>query len=130
MAHPTSAATVELTQAERNITARNQLIDEFGALTRRELTAAGVPMDTPLLAVNHQDRELYPRFQFNDEGQPLPVMAEILTILCDVRSPWEIALWLTAANGWLGGRRPVDLLRTAPDRVIDAASHEAEPRVF
>ena len=100
MAHPMNAATVELEQAERNIAARNELIEEFGALTRRDLNATGVPMEAQLLAVSHHDRELFPRFQFDEEGRPLPVVADILTTL------------------------------RSPHRVMDAATHEAEPRVF
>jgi hypothetical protein len=33
-------------------------------------------------------------------------------------------------NGWLGGRRPVDLLDVEPDTVADAARREAAERVF
>jgi hypothetical protein len=33
----------------------------------------------------------------------------------------SIALWWTAANGWLDGARPVDLLDEKPEQVITAA---------
>jgi hypothetical protein len=45
-------------------------------------------------------------------------------------SDWQAALWFVAANGWLGGRRPVDLLDAEQDAVVDAAAREAAERVF
>ena len=113
-----------------NLAARKALLDEFGAFSSRELIASGMRSAVGVFSVPYGERELYPRFQFGSDGQPLPAMAEVLALLEAVRTPWEIALWFSSANGWLGGDRPVDLLQTAPERVVEAAKHEAEQRVF
>lgn len=41
-------------------------------------------------------------------------------------SDWGLALWFTADNGWLEDLRPVDLLKTEPERVVQAAEREVE----
>lgn len=120
----TAFAPQKVAQAQGNLAARKALIDEFGSLTERDLAMPGS------FSVLHQGRELFPAFQFDPDGHPLPVIADVLAFLRDIRTPWEIALWFTGANGWLGGSRPVDMLRTAPHRVVEAARHEAEERVF
>jgi uncharacterized protein (DUF2384 family) len=45
-------------------------------------------------------------------------------------SAWQAALWFVGPNGWLGSRRPVDLLESEPDAVVAAARREADERVF
>lgn len=58
--------------------------------------------------------------------QPLPVMASVLSILAGIKSPWSLAAWFEAVNSYLGGIRPRELMTTDPDRVIFAASVEAD----
>jgi hypothetical protein len=43
---------------------------------------------------------------------------------------WELALWFLASNGWLDGGRPVDLLKSDPEGVVEAARREAEGLFF
>lgn len=40
------------------------------------------------------------------------------------KSEWGLACWLSGVNGFLGGRRPVDLLATDPELVLSAARDE------
>jgi hypothetical protein len=75
------------------------------------------------LAVKGEDR--YPAFQFQD-GQPRPVIADVLAALPKHMSPWQIALWFVSGNGWLADRPPVACLDD-PQAVVAAARHEAEP---
>ena len=124
------AAAAYAAQMKRNVEARDRMVEEFGIRTPQELAESGVPADHAIFSVQYREAEVFPGFQFDAEGRPLAVIADILAILRDVRSPWEIALWLTFADGWLGGERPVDLLRIAPKRVVEAARHEAEELVF
>ena len=65
---------------------------------------------------------LYPAFQFDLAGQPLPVIARILSAFAGLIDGWSLALWFVGANGWLGVERPVDVLDD-DDHVIHAA-HE------
>jgi hypothetical protein len=55
---------------------------------------------------------------------------EGVEILGKDTSDWGIALWFASANGWLDGKRPVDLLEDDPKEVIQAAEHEAAELVF
>jgi hypothetical protein len=41
-------------------------------------------------------------------------------------SGWELALWFTGSSDWLGGLRPVDVLDTDADQVVEAAQRLAE----
>jgi hypothetical protein len=72
----------------------------------------------------------FPGFQFDGEGQPIPAIAEVVRRLGSRSTEWGMALWFTANNGWLGGRRPVDLLREDPQAVVTAADREIDSLVF
>lgn len=122
-------------QARRNAEARTALLEEFGALTAAEVAdlAGSEAKNTSalagrwrregrLLAVTHHGTLFYPGFQFDSSGKPKPVIAGALQYLGspDV-TDWQRALWFTSANGWLGGRRPVDVLDDEGDAVVAAA---------
>jgi hypothetical protein len=119
-------------QARRNAEARSALLEEFGALTSAEVAelagsdaknasalASRWRREGRIVAVDHHGTAYYPAFQFDAGGKPRPVIAEVLEHL-DV-SPWQQALWFTTANGWLDGRRPVDVLDEQPAAVVAAA---------
>lgn len=122
-------------QARRNAEARAAMLEEFGALTASEVAdlAGSEAKNTSalagrwrregrLLAVEHHGTVYYPGFQFDSSGKPRHEIADVLRHLSspDV-TPWQQALWFTSANGWLGGRRPVDLLDDERDAIIAAA---------
>jgi len=133
----------QVLQARRNAVARDTLLREFGALNSSEigeLAGSKSPnraalahrwkSDGRIFAVPHQGTNYFPGFQFSRDGQPLPAVGNVVRLLAERLSPWELALWFTGRNGWLGGRRPVDLLGSEPADVVTAAEREAEERVF
>jgi hypothetical protein len=133
---------VQVLQARRNAEGRAALFQEFGALTSAqigEMAGSKSPnraalahkwkTDRRIFAVPHQGVNYFPGFQFSQDGQPLPVIGAILEELAEW-SAWDIALWFTSRTGSLGGRRPVDLLKSEPDAVVRAAAAEAEELVF
>ena len=71
--------------------------------------------------------QLFPRFQFAD-GNPLPVIKEVLKRLPDGMTPWQIAFWFQSGNGWLDGRSPEEALGDE-DAVLNAADHLREPAI-
>jgi hypothetical protein len=79
-----------------------------------------------LFAVPSGRADLYPAFQFDAHGQPRPVIAEVLRHFVE-ESEWGRALWWTAPSGWLGGRRPLDVLDAEPEAVLEAARRSAQP---
>jgi hypothetical protein len=77
-------------------------------------TAAGEPLDVLL------------RFQFKG-GQPRAVIQRVLLALDKRSNSWSTALWFTSNNGWLPRQaRPVDLLESSPDSVVEAAARDAQ----
>jgi hypothetical protein len=83
-----------------------------------------------IFSVNDGTGERYPLFQLR-EGLPLPQLAELLPILRRKLSNWQIALWFTSPNAWVGEwRRPIDVLAERPDVVVDAARHEVGEQVL
>lgn len=86
--------------------------------------ASRLKRDGKLFAITHRGVDLYPAAQIVD-GEPSPAMPAILDAFSG-DSPWALALWLDAPSGWLGGSRPLDLLATEPDRVVEAARKATE----
>ena len=78
-----------------------------------------------VFTISSAGQQRFPGFQFGPDGRPLPVIAQVLTVLGQRLSGWELALWFTGSNGWLGGERPVDVLDSDPELVVDAAGHLA-----
>lgn len=127
------AATV--LQARRNALARRAFLDEVGAMTPSEAVArAGISTSSPsrhvskwiasqrAFAVVHGGRRLLPSFQFDsDSGQLRPEVAQLLAAFENRRKGWEVALWMTSPNGWLRGRRPIDLWPAELEFILEAA---------
>jgi hypothetical protein len=127
-------------QARRNAEARTDLLQEFGALRSQEVADFAASRaanraalanrwrgEGRLVAVPVGDELLYPGFQFTAEGKPKPVIAQTLEELRGITNitDWQLALWFTSPTGWLGGRRPVDVIDEDPGAVIEAARREA-----
>jgi hypothetical protein len=72
--------------------------------------------------------ELFPAYGLDPARnyRPRPEMQEIITLLKDRKDGWGLAYWFSALNGFLGGRRPQDVLSTAPSEVVAAAADEAK----
>jgi hypothetical protein len=134
---PSDAAVV---LSRRNAKRRAELLREFGALNgeqiaeehsraaNRHALAARWRKEGRIFGVPYRSQTLYPAFQFDESGALRPAIALVLAALPRARmSDWETALWWTAANGRLDGRRPVDLLDTEPEAVVTAAQGLAEP---
>lgn len=79
-----------------------------------------------LFAMTGPKGDLFPLFQFDDEGAPRPVIADVLRSFRG-KSSWAVALWFVSVNGWLNGHRPVDLLDSDPELVVSAAARGVEP---
>ncbi len=137
---PNSAAVL---QARRNAAAREGLLQEFGALTSAEVAdlagsrasnkaalANRWKQEGRIFPVTHHGQTLFPAYQFDGEGQPRPVIAQVLSTLGKQSRDWELALWFLSASGWLGGKRPVDLLDSDPAAVAEAARREIDDLVF
>ena len=63
-----------------------------------------------------------PMFQFAPDARLVnPHARRVLTELASVFDGWAIACWFLDANLWLQGRRPIDVMESAPPAVLAAA---------
>jgi hypothetical protein len=121
-------------EAERQAGFRRRVIGEHGGYTAAEVAdlngsratnrsrlASGWRTAGRIFGVDYLHRTIYLAFQFDRDGHPLPVIAEVLRSISGWPE-WEIAGWFVRPNGLLGHSAPVELLRIAPDRVTTAAA--------
>jgi len=125
-----SPETVRARQARRLESAQRAFVKEFGTLEAPLQDLGRLKQECRIFTVTYRDATYVPSFQFDERGCPRPAVAAVIRILGKKTSDWGLALWFTANDGWLGGRRPVDLLKDEPERVVEAAEHEAEELVF
>ncbi|BBE72157.1 hypothetical protein [Oharaeibacter diazotrophicus] len=83
--------------------------------------------DGRIFALRHNGVDYFPAYGLDPATghRPVPALARVIEILRAVRDDWGLAYWFASVNGFLGGRRPQDLLIDAPERVIAAAEDEA-----
>lgn len=81
--------------------------------------------DGRIFAIRHGGIDYFPLYGLDETSshRPLHVLKDILSVLSPLKDGWTMAYWFMSFNGWLGGKRPQDLLRTAPEHVL-AAAHE------
>ena len=130
-------------QAKRWLEIRNQFFDEHESVLGTEFaantgsqarngstTASEWKRTGRVFSVSDGSETRFPLFQL-EGGHPMPVIAEILSVFGERLTPWQIAIWITAPNAWLGDWRcPVELLRAEPDRVLEAARREIAEKVL
>ncbi len=66
--------------------------------------------------------DLYPRYQFDSRGRPYPPVERALAVLGSAEL-LRVGNWFATPNIHLGGRRPQELLPTAPGEVLRALEH-------
>lgn len=64
-----------------------------------------------ILAIQRAGKDWYPRYQFNDDYAPIPVMREIVQQFGD-DSPFEIAAWVESPDNYLDAKRPREVLHS------------------
>lgn len=84
--------------------------------------------DRKIFAIENNGKDYFPDYGLDPDKRyrPRPVMADVLRVFGDTKSPWKLAFWFASVNSYLGGKRPLDLLATRPQDVIRAAQAEVE----
>ncbi|CDG52303.1 conserved hypothetical protein [Halomonas sp. A3H3] len=79
-----------------------------------------------IFTIVYNGTEYYPMFGLEKEAgyRPYSVMSKIIYIFKDDKDGWGMAFWFQSVNSYLGGKRPQDIIATAPDPIIDAALDE------
>lgn len=69
---------------------------------------------------------VYPAFQFDQSGKPLPDVVELLALLPkdDDRSGWRRTFWLYSPHAHLDKRSPAEVFASDPARVLAVARDE------
>ncbi|WP_415853610.1 hypothetical protein [Sinomonas sp. G460-2] len=131
-----------LEQEERDVEAIER---EFGRLTVFEAAArmrhsdnlglvASLRRRGRLLAYRRrgQDTWWYPPFQYAENGGVLSVIPKLLEVAAAGRvDPMDLTFWLCSPTGMLeDDARPVDLLRSHPDAVLEAAQYDLGEHVW
>jgi len=134
---------VDVEMAQRLASRHARILNEFGYHTAEQLADANGSQASnrsaladnwrkrrQVFAVPHPDkaareRDVYPAFQF-DDGRPIKAVQEVLDAFGERKSPWKLALWFTSNHGALpGSARPVDLLTSDPQAVVEVARRDA-----
>jgi len=130
-----------LKEAAMLVQARKEVLESGDWLTAAEVAQlAGLSTRNPsaqpnkwkkqglIFAISHNGVDYYPGYGLDrDAGfRPLKAMAKVIEAFGGHKDGWGMAYWFRADNSFLGGKRPQDVLATAPERVIAAARDEVE----
>lgn len=79
-----------------------------------------------LFAIQHGDKDLFPLYALDKTNsfRPYPVVAEILAVLKGWHG-WALANWFESPNGYLGNKKPREVIGEQPEEVLKAAKTEA-----
>lgn len=101
--------------AESTSTARNR-----AAIASRWLR------EKKIFAIRYEGQQCFPRFQFQD-GVPSPAIAQVIKIFPEHATGWDLAYFFATPNPNIGGRKPIELLKSNPSRVVSLAEAFAHP---
>jgi hypothetical protein len=73
-----------------------------------------------IFAIEHSGQKVFPDYEFDPLGNPIPEMQELLAIL-EGYSSFRLASWFESSSSQLGGKKPQELLARNPKAVIAAA---------
>jgi hypothetical protein len=85
--------------------------------------------DGRILSVRHEGVDYFTLFALNPaEGyRPYPAAADVIRILSRIlnrENSWALASWFIGLNSFLNDQRPVDLLASDPEWVVEAAQDQ------
>ena len=123
------------TEARMAAHARGAVLSEGGWLTAAQIAdcAGFSSSDEPdkwkndglIFTIHHDNVDYFPGYGLAPTTfGPIKALAPVLAVFQGEKDGWELAYWFASVNSFLGGRRPQDLLLTAPDEVIAAAEDE------
>jgi len=84
--------------------------------------------DGAIFAIRHNGIDYFPSYALDPHTgyRPRKAMNEIIKTFGAAKDGWGLSYWFMSDNSFLGGKRPKDLLATAPERVLAAARDELE----
>lgn len=104
-----------------------QIAKESGSNARnRAASASRWVADKKIFSVPYEGKTWFPRFQFQ-HGRPIPAVSKIIGVFPDHATGWDLAYFFTAPNTFIGGRRPLELLKDDPKRLESLAKTFTNP---
>ena len=135
---PLSPSAIE--QVKRNSTARVNFLEHFdtyssndiyrmndSTATNKAALASGWRSKGRVFAVNHKSELRYPAFQFDKDAKPRKVIADVIKLFEKENADWQLALWFVTPNSILSGQAPIEVIKSDPKALIDAANEELNP---
>jgi len=104
-----------------------QVAEESTSLaTNRAAIASRWVTEKKIFAIEFEAQRLFPRFQFQD-GRPIPAVFQVIEAFPQHTTGWDLAYFFVSPNTNVGGRRPFELLKEDPVRVVSLAQAFAHP---
>jgi hypothetical protein len=79
-----------------------------------------------IFSFRFEGQQWFPRFQFQD-GMPIEAVSRVIQVFPEHATGWELAYFFVTPNPNLGGRKPMDLLKQDPVRLISLAQAFVHP---
>ncbi|EKT4478422.1 hypothetical protein QEL91_004149 [Pseudomonas putida] len=132
-------SSTKLHQAKMLMKAKTAVLDSGDWVTASEIAglaqlSASNPSSQPskwkrekrIFAITHNGTDYFPMYGLDETRgyRPLPQLKDVIMVLEPAKDAWQMAYWFMSDNSWLASKRPQDLLRSDPDRVIAAAREE------
>jgi hypothetical protein len=103
------------------------IAQESTSLARNQAsTASRWAKEKRVFAIDYQGQKWFPKFQFQD-GRPIPAVSQVLEVFPKHATGWQLAYFFTTPNANISGRRPYELLKEDPSRVVSLAKAFVHP---
>jgi hypothetical protein len=80
------------------------------------------PENGPLISFLWEGRVWIPRFQFDPTDRSIrSVVKNVVAELSSAFDGWQLAVWFSTPNLWIGDYRPVDMIDSCPECLLGAA---------
>jgi hypothetical protein len=79
-----------------------------------------------IFSVRFEGKTWFPRFQFQD-GRPIPAVAAVIKAFPKHSTGWDLAFFFTNPNSYIEGRKPIEILKSDPERVKSLAQAFVNP---
>lgn len=83
--------------------------------------------ESKIFSLVNENVELIPEYVLDRDGNPKPIVQEILYLFEGKKSSLVTAIWFISVNSWLRGKTPISCLEISPEAVLNAARMEAFP---
>jgi hypothetical protein len=107
-------------------TAKDVADQSTSTAKNRAALASRWAQEGKIFAVKYEGQLWYPRFQFQG-GEPLPMIGQVIQAFPNHANGWDFAYLFATPNANIGGRKPLELLKSDPERVLSLARAAANP---